>query len=184
MARSVTERLPIVGVMGSGEHEHRERAEPLGRWLALEGVHLLTGAGRGVMTAVSRAFAAVQPRRGMVLGIVPSRSEAEPGRPADGYPNPFVEIAIRTHLPRSGTQGTEGLSRNHINVLTAQVIIALPGGAGTRSEVELARRYGRPLVAWLDDPSQIEGGVPETIVVSSLEDVQAFVRTHLKANLV
>ena len=47
-------RLPVVGVMGSGEKEHLPRTEDLGRWLATQRVHLLTGGGKGVMTAVSR----------------------------------------------------------------------------------------------------------------------------------
>ena len=37
------ERLPVVGVLGSGSVEHSERARALGRWLAGQGVHLLTG---------------------------------------------------------------------------------------------------------------------------------------------
>ena len=32
-------------------------------------------------------------------------------------------------------------TRNHVNVLTAQAIIALPGGVGTRSELEMAAMY-------------------------------------------
>ena len=72
-------------------------------------------------------------RRGLVLGVLP-------GDPASGhapaaYPNPWVEIVIRTHLPHSGVLGTDSLSRNHINVLSADAIVALPGGAGTASEV-------------------------------------------------
>src|SRR5262245_37692814 len=106
--------------MGSGEREHSARAEPLGRWLAREGVHLLTGAGRGVMTAVSRAFCSVEERRGLCIGIVPGDAA---GRAPDGYPNPFVELAIRTHLPLRGTDGTEALSRNHVNVLSADVVV-------------------------------------------------------------
>jgi predicted Rossmann-fold nucleotide-binding protein len=40
------------------------------------------------------------------------------------------------------------LSRNHINVLSADAVVALPGGAGTRSEIDLAKRYGIPLIAY------------------------------------
>jgi predicted Rossmann-fold nucleotide-binding protein len=31
-------------------------------------------------------------------------------------------------------------------VLSADVVVVLPGGAGTRTELELARRYGKPVV--------------------------------------
>ena len=37
-------------------------------------------------------------------------------------------------------------SRNHIIILSATSIIALPGGAGTQSEVELAIENKKPLV--------------------------------------
>ena len=47
----------------------------------------------------------------------------------------FVELAVQTHLPASGGAGLSALSRNHINALTADVIVALPGGPGTASEV-------------------------------------------------
>lgn len=60
--------------------------------------------------------------------------------PPAGYPNPYVELCINTHLPASGTQGTQCHSRNHINILTSDIVIALPGSAGTASEVFLARR--------------------------------------------
>ncbi|MHC4507097.1 MAG: SLOG cluster 4 domain-containing protein, partial [Planctomycetota bacterium] len=135
-------RLPVVGVLGSGTAPHAERARAVGQWLAHEGVHLLTGGGAGVMEAVSRAFFEVPDRRGAVIGILPGSADgAIPG----GYPNPWVEIAISTHLPLSGERGTDALSRNHINVLSSDVLLALPGGAGTASEVRLALRYGRPL---------------------------------------
>ena len=68
-------RLPVVGVLGSGSVAHEERARTLGRWLAGQGVHLLTGGGGGVMSAVSRAFSEVPNRRGLVIGIVPSATQ-------------------------------------------------------------------------------------------------------------
>jgi predicted Rossmann-fold nucleotide-binding protein len=83
----VVTRLPIVGVNGSGSDEHRERAAVLGCWLAGQGVHLLTGAGQGVMAAVSRAFAEAPAHKGLVIGIVPCSSEDAPDVPKYGYPN-------------------------------------------------------------------------------------------------
>ena len=38
------------------------------------------------------------------------------------------------------------MSRNHINVLSADAIVALPGGAGTVSEAQLAVRYRKPIL--------------------------------------
>jgi uncharacterized protein (TIGR00725 family) len=169
----MTRRLPVVGVMGSGEKEHADKAEALGRWLATLRVHLLTGAGKGVMEAVSRAFQGVPDRAGLVVGIAPCGDD--PAKPRAGYPNSFVELTILTHLPLSGTSGTDPLSRNHINVLSSNVLIALPGGSGTASEVALAVRYGRPIAAFVDARSDIPA-LPEAVpALGTLAEVQDFV---------
>ena len=145
-----------IGVMGSGKDEHSDLAEPLGSLLAELGVNLLTGAGGGVMTSVSRAFVQSPQRRvGICIGIVPCRSEGDRASPKDGYPNEFVELPIMTHLPLSGPRGCEDLSRNHINILSSAGIIALPGGEGTRAEIELAQRYGKPIVAFTSNVAVI-----------------------------
>ena len=143
---AVASQLPIVGVMGSGVDSHEDLAAPLGRAIASAGWHLLTGGGRGTMTATSRAFAETPDRAGLCIGVLPAAEDGA-GSP-EGYPNPWVEVAIRTHLPLSGAAGTGPNSRNHINVLSADAVVALPGSAGTWSEIELALRYGRPLALY------------------------------------
>ena len=175
----MSERLPVVGVMGSGTEAHADRAAEVGEWLAHEGVHLLTGGGGGVMTEVARAFCSVAERRGRVLGILPSSGEGPVPRAPAGYPNPWVEIAVRTHLPLRAERGAESLSRNPINVLSSDVVIALPGGAGTSSEVALALRYGRPLVAYLQRREEIPGLPPEVRVAGNLDELRRFVRDVL-----
>lgn len=172
-------RLPIIGVLGSGSKLHEERAKPLGEWLAREGVHLLTGGGGGVMEAVSRAFHRVPDRKGLVIGILPGTATDSAYNPKPGYPNPWVEIPIYTHLPKSGVEGTDPLSRNHINVLSADVLVALPGSHGTASEVELALRYNKPLIAYLESREEIPGLADEVDVASDLEEVKAFVRDRV-----
>ena len=137
-------RLPVVGVLGSGTVEHAEVAEPLGKGLADLGVHLLTGGGGGVMRAVARGFTSVSARAGLSLGILPGN---EDGEAPPGYPNEFIELSIRTHLPLSGDHGTDARSRNHVNVLSATAIVMLPGGAGTASELTLAQQYGTPVLS-------------------------------------
>ena len=168
----------MVGVMGSGSRSWKSRAEPLGRWLASAGYHLLTGGGQGVMAAVSRAFFDTNDRAGLVLGVLPA-GDGENLRPPDGYPNRWVEVAIRTHLPLSGPEGKAALSRNHINVLTSDVIVSLPGAAGTRSEIELALRYHRPVIAWLERADEMVGCPQGVRRVADLESVQEFVRAQL-----
>jgi uncharacterized protein (TIGR00725 family) len=171
-------RLPIVGVMGSSEHRHPMKSWALGTWLATEGVHLLNGGGTGVMAAVSEAFAGVPGRRGVVIGVLPEDG-AVPAERRASYPNPWIDIPIRTHLPLLGDRGSEPLSRNHINILTSDVVVALPGGPGTSSEVHLAKRYGRPLIAWLERRDEIPDLPDDALVEADFEKVQAFVRRHI-----
>jgi len=172
-------RLPIVGIMGSGDVEWAERTTDLGRWLAGKGFHVLTGGGKGVMASISRAFFDVPDRKGSVIGVLPCQADDPFCEPKEGYPNPWIEIPIATHLPLSGNQGAELLSRNHINILSSDVIIALPGGAGTLSEVMLAEKYKRPLVAYLHDRSELPGLPPTIPMFNTLESVQEFVNAHL-----
>ncbi len=168
-------RRPVVGVMGSSSRSYEDLAEPLGRALAGMGVHLLTGGGVAAMEAVSRAFASVSPRAGLVVGILPSDLQDGGPVPRAGYPNPWVEIAIFTHLPLSGISGTDARSRNHINVLSSDVVVALPGGEGTQSEVALAVRYGKPVIAFFGD-HQVEWRVPRGVpVATTLGEVETFV---------
>jgi uncharacterized protein (TIGR00725 family) len=176
-------RIPIVGVICSGTTnagKPARRAREIGEWLATQRVHLLTGGGRGLMAVVSSAFHGVTDRDGLVIGIVPCEP-SDPGRPKHGYPNRWVEIPIYTHLPLSGARGTDPLSRNHINVLTSNVIIALPGRKGTLSEIVLALKYKpRAVAAYLTDRSEIPDLPEEVPVFDELREIQAFVRSALK----
>jgi len=168
-----------VGVFGSGADRHDELARDVGGALAELGVNLLTGGGGGVMTSVSETFTTERRTRGICIGIIPCASEKDRRTPKPGYPNRFVELAIHTHLPYSGEQGMDDLSRNHINVLSCAVAIALPGGPGTAAEAALAIEYAKPIVAYSRDPSLIEH-FPESIMrVDNIDDVKRFLRAHL-----
>jgi predicted Rossmann-fold nucleotide-binding protein len=172
-------RRPVVGVMGSSTRAYEDLAEPLGRWLASIGVNLLTGGGVGTMEAVSRAFADVEPRAGLVIGVLPADLPDGIAVPRAGYPNPSVELAIFTHLPLSGIAGTDLRSRNHINILSSDVVIVLPGNEGTESEMMLAVRYKKPVIAYFGEHTvdwQPPPGVP---VARTMADVVSFVREAL-----
>ena len=168
-----------VGVMGSGTSEHDDHARPVGELLADLEVNLLTGGGRGVMRAVSRAFIRHRRGRGICLGVVPCASEADRASPLAGYPNEFVELAIYTHLPYSGPLGTHDLSRNHINVLTCAAIVALPGSDGTASEVSLALRYRRPVIAFALAPRLLDNLPASVPRVDTILGVEQFLRKRL-----
>lgn len=171
-------RRPIIGVIGSGTEEHRDRAEPIGRWIAEAGADLVTGGGAGVMSATCRGFASAPGRAGRAIAIIPCEP-GDPTRPRPDYPNPWADLIVRTHLPDSGSLGEAVTSRNHLIVLTADVLIALPGAAGTASETRLAVRYGRPIVAHLQARHEIPG-LPDAVPVEScLGHVFEFVRSRL-----
>jgi len=168
--------MAIVGVMGSGTTEWDELAAPLGTWIAQSGHDLLTGAGKGVMLSVSRAFSGTKGRTGRCIGIVPTMPDAVLGfAPLAGYPNPFIDLPILTPLPRREPGATaEALSRNHVNVLTSDIVIALPGGHGTLDEISLALRYARPVMCL--GPYEAFASVPAEVGRSTrLDDIFRFI---------
>ena len=143
------------------------------------------------MAAVSKSFYDTPNRRGLVIGVLPCDGSPEQSKgggpkpkdryptPKDGYPNQWVEIPILTHLPLSGERGTEPMSRNHINVLSSDVIVALPGDAGTLSEIRLAVRYERPVIAFVESDREIPRLPDSVSISSSLEGVRTFVMSQL-----
>ncbi|WP_241014683.1 SLOG cluster 4 domain-containing protein [Burkholderia sp. Ac-20379] len=168
--------------MGSGKEAWPELAEPLGRWIAEQGFDLLTGAGRGVMLSTARAFSLAPNRRGRSIGIVPSEPHAEQGfAPLDGYPNPYVDLPVLTPLPRKVPGTPDGtLNRNYVNVLTSDVVVALPGSQGTLDEIRLAARFRKPLVCV--GPSEAFAAVPPGVrVVPALADAFEFVLRQVAA---
>lgn len=134
----------ILGVIGSGTDPQEEYSVPLGQWIARQGFHLVNGGGGGTMEAVARGFQSHEGKSGLVLGILPAAKpcttieERKVYSPQTGYPNPHIDIPIRTHLPLSGNSGLQTGSRNHIVVLTADIVVALPGSEGTRSKSSFA----------------------------------------------
>lgn len=170
---------PIVGVMGSGTDSHARLSRIVGRLVAESGAHLLTGGGQGVMAAVSEAFTTAPVHdRGLCLGIIPCRSESD-HRPKPGYPNAFVELPIHTHLWKSGSEGRTLASRNAINILSSDAIIALPGGPGTISEIGLAIESGKPIALFGDDPAAVLEGPSTVPRITDPDDLRAFLRRHL-----
>jgi uncharacterized protein (TIGR00725 family) len=113
--------------------EVAETAYRLGSLIAQRGWVLLNG-GRdaGVMAASARG---ARQAGGTVIGVLPDRD----ARAAC----PDLDYAIVTGL---------GDARNLINVLSSDVVIACPGGAGTLSEVALAAKNAKPLILLNFDP--------------------------------
>ena len=119
----------IVGVMGGGMagRDGAEAAYRLGSLIAAEGWILLNG-GRnaGVMAASARG---ARENGGITVGILPDDHRR-------GM-SPHIQIPVLTGM---------GNARNCINVLSSNVVVACPGGAGTISEIALALKSGRPVI--------------------------------------
>lgn len=174
--------LPIVGVMGSGNDLHEEWAHPLGKLLAEKSVHLLTGAGQGVMTSVSKSFAEEKDRKGLCIGVVPSEQREEQERYFNkaGYPNPYIELAIHSPLGTFGGENAKHVSRNHINIMTSHAVVALPGNVGTLNEVYICLWLKKPVIMFGPDdkfavfPSDVERTQDITRIGSFLDNVLDF----------
>ena len=126
----------VIGVMGAGkalDEAAHAVAYHLGAMIAARGWVLLTGGGaRGVMDAASRG---AHEAGGLVVGVLKGDTPAEASR--------HLDIAIRTGM---------GDARNVINVLSSDVVIALPGDSGTLSEMALGLKSGKPVIALGWDP--------------------------------
>lgn len=99
----------------------------IGQLLAELDVIAVTGGRAGLMEAVARGCAEAG---GTSVGILPSENFE------DG--NGYNTIVIPTGI---------GYARNSMNVLAADVVIAVGGASGTLSEIAFAWSYRRPIIA-------------------------------------
>ena len=118
----------VIGVVGSGDTEkrHDPLAMEVGSLIARHGAVMVCGGLSGIMEAASRGAAQ---EGGTIIGILPGSDKVEA--------NPHITFPIPTGL---------GVARNVLVVRTADVLIALPGGPGTLSEIALALNIGKPVV--------------------------------------
>ena len=102
-------------------------AHNLGKNLAEVVDILVSGGLGGTMVAVCQGFKA---GGGTTVGIIPSYNKKDA--------NPYVDIALPTGL---------GLARNVLVVTSADVVVALPGGPGTLSEMAYCLQFGVPVIS-------------------------------------
>lgn len=119
----------IVSVIGGRKctSEVEQLAHNLGNKLAKVVDVLICGGLSGVMIAVCKGFKAAG---GLTIGILPGYDKNEA--------NEFVDIALPTGL---------GLARNVLVVKSGDVVVALPGEAGTLSEIAYCLQFGIPVVS-------------------------------------
>ncbi|HLW69988.1 MAG TPA: TIGR00725 family protein [Candidatus Binataceae bacterium] len=119
----------VIAVVGAGEADAEvcELAFAVGHAIAARGGTLICGGRGGVMAAAARGAHAAG---GHTIGILPGYDR--------GDANPHIEFIIATGM---------GQARNAIIVASADAVVALAGEGGTLSEIGLALKLGRPLVA-------------------------------------
>jgi uncharacterized protein (TIGR00725 family) len=116
----------VLVIGGSDEHRYSDESYHLGRFIALSGWVLITGGRGGIMEAVSKG---AESAGGIVVGILPGDDFSG----ANGH----CTVVIPTGI---------GFARNAVNVLSADVIVAIGGKAGTLSELAYAWMYGKPVI--------------------------------------
>jgi uncharacterized protein (TIGR00725 family) len=118
-----------IAVVGAGDASEAvcDLAYCAGLAVARRDAVLICGGRGGVMAAAARG---AQSAGGLTIGILPGYDRRQA--------NPNVEIAIATGM---------GEARNAIIVASADAVVALKGEGGTLSEIGLALKLGRPVVA-------------------------------------
>jgi uncharacterized protein (TIGR00725 family) len=118
-----------VSVVGSGEAsgELYEKAREVGRLVAGRGGTVVCGGCSGVMEAAARGATEAG---GIAIGILPDEDRKEA--------NEYLTYSVAT--------GT-GHARNLAVVCSGDVVVAVGGEYGTLSEIGLALKVGRPVVA-------------------------------------
>ncbi len=144
----------VVAVIG-GAHASPEvltAAEELGRRLIDAGCRIVTGGLSGVMEAACRgARSSPAWRDGDIIGVLPGLDSSAV--------NPFVDIAIVTGLNHA---------RNVVVAATADVVVAVGGGAGTLSEMAHAWQHGKRVIGL-----RIGGGWSDRLAGEPLDDRRA-----------
>jgi uncharacterized protein (TIGR00725 family) len=120
---------PYVSVVGSGTASGNlyKKAREIGRLVAERGGTIVCGGRSGVMEAAARGATEAG---GTAIGILPDEDRRRA--------NEYLSYSIAT--------GT-GHARNLAVVCSGDVVIAVGGEYGTLSEIGLARKVGRPVVA-------------------------------------
>lgn len=124
-------KRPQVTVIGryDATEEQYEMGMAIGKLLAGMGIVAITGGRGGLMEAVARGCTEAG---GLSIGILPGEHFEDS--------NEFNSVVIPSGI---------GYARNSMNVLAADVVIAVGGAAGTLSEMAFAWSYRRPIIAWM-----------------------------------
>ncbi len=126
-----------IAVIGSSDPtlQFVSLAIEVGRTIAEVGGILVCGGLGGIMEAAARG---AKEKGGLTVGILPSYDKKTA--------NAFIDMIIPTGL---------GHARNVLVTASGDAIVALPGSHGTRSEISIALKLGKPVIgvrAWREIP--------------------------------
>jgi uncharacterized protein (TIGR00725 family) len=157
IATVIIMRKKVVGIIGASQCslEEYQKAYDLGKFIAESGYLLVCGGLTGVMEGASKG---ATDAGGIVLGIIPY---ADPSKA-----NPYVTIAVATGM---------GHARNSVIVNTSNVLVAVGGEYGTLSEIALALKMGKMVIA-LDSWS-----IPGVVKVSSVNEAIKLIKEPYNA---
>jgi uncharacterized protein (TIGR00725 family) len=116
-----------VAVIGSSDDtQNLDEAYSIGKFVARKGYTLITGGRGGIMKAASQG---AYENNGIVIGILPGDDlEAS---------NNYCTVVIPTGI---------GFARNAVNVLSADILVAIGGKSGTLSELAYAGIFSKPVI--------------------------------------
>jgi uncharacterized protein (TIGR00725 family) len=136
----------VISVIGGRECSKKveQLAQDLGKKLTKVADILISGGLSGVMMAVCQGF---KQGDGLTIGIIPGYDKKEA--------NEYVDIVIPSGL---------GLARNLLVVKSADAVIALPGEAGTLSEIAYCLQFKIPVI------SLGSWDIPGVIKVNTIEE--------------
>jgi uncharacterized protein (TIGR00725 family) len=146
--------IKMVAVIGAAQAtpNELETAEKIGREIAAKGWILVNGGLGGVMEASAKGASAAG---GVVVGILPT--------PSTDAANRFVTIPVATNM---------GHARNVIIAHTADIFIAVGGGAGTLSEIAISRKLKKPVLTI--DSWKVADAVPVADAKAAIKRCEEF----------
>lgn len=145
-------KRPRIAVVGAGRCNSAVYAvaKDVGRLLAESGCDIVCGGLGGVMQACCEG---AKSAGGHTMGVLPGDSPAAA--------NAFVDTPVATGL---------GVMRNALVVMNGSLVIAIDGESGTLSELALAMKSGKTVVA-IGRWANLDGVIPATSAQDAVQTV-------------
>ena len=112
------------------------------------GAVLICGGLAGVLETAARG---AKEKGGLTIGLLPSYKKQSA--------NPFIDIVLPTGL---------GHARNILVAAAGDILIALPGSHGTRSEISSALLLGKSVLGY-----RSWGEIPQVVKINSLKELKS-----------